>query len=599
MFLHSRSRSPRRRDRSRDRSSRRSRSGRSRKRRRRRRSRNRSSSEVRNRSDESRSPENIEAPTDRHGNKRSRKGRKIFNSPSPDNKGISKKSKAFQEMSFFDPDAGFPMPKDDKEEIKRMFTKPAPQIRPADPTSTNRCFRCLLKGHRADACPNEARCRGCRRVGHMEAECPEKPENKAIIEAEKKRAAKDQRRADRRAKAAEMNDSIRRRQRTSRVFDQFYFRSLSPECEAQRQAIIDDDTNNLKDECGSRTIFCMQLNPKIKANDLFDFFTAVGKVNEVKIIYDKFTKKSRGIAYIEFRTTDSVPIALSLNGQKLLNHPIIVQPSQAEKNKYVTAATYAKMTVQGPPLLDIANLHHDITNDLLIQVFQPFGSITRCEINREIHTGRSKGHGQILFVEHDAATKAKEALNGFELAGKPMKVTSPEDDKKNITIDEARAVRRSMNINDPTFDGIVRNFDIARSMPVNQGGGSGGGAGLPDNLDSDKYDKGGVAMDATGRVKLMAKLAQGTGMDLPQQAKDALVADQNRRVQEELQAQIYGAATTPCFQLANLFNPKEETNPNWYNEIRDDVLFQCQQFGGICHVKVDTTSPEGVVFLRG
>lgn len=67
---------------------------------------------------------------------------------------------------------------------------------------------------------------------------------------------------------------------------------------------------------------------------------------------------------------------------------------------------------------------------------------------------------------------------------------------------------------------------------------------------------------------------------------------------EERQNQIYGSATTPCFQLANLFNPAEETQLNWYNEIRDDVLYQCKAFGGICHIYVDSTSPEGLVFLK-
>ena len=41
-------------------------------------------------------------------------------------------------------------------------------------------------------------------------------------------------------------------------------------------------------------------------------------------------------------------------------------------------------------------------------------------------------------------------------------------------------------------------------------------------LDSEAVDKTGIDLGATGRLALMAKLAQGTGMELPQQAASAL-----------------------------------------------------------------------------
>merc|ERR1712242_639324 len=61
-----------------------------------------------------------------------------------------------------------------------------------------------------------------------------------------------------------------------------------------------------------------------------------------------------------------------------------------------------------------------------------------------------------------------------------------------------------------------------------------------------------------------------------------------------IQAQV----TTPCFQLANLFNPAEETEAGWQNEIRDDILLQAQGYGGVCHIHVDPVSVEGVVYIK-
>jgi len=115
-----------------------------------------------------------------------------------------------------------------------------------------------------------------------------------------------------------------------RYFDPFYYRSRSPECEEQRKVTFRNNPG-AKDERDARTIFCMQLSPKIQAEDLYDFFSTVGKVNEVKIIYDKYQRRSKGIAYVEFRQPESVPMALSLSGQKLLGAPIQIHASQAEK----------------------------------------------------------------------------------------------------------------------------------------------------------------------------------------------------------------------------------------------------------------------------
>ena len=41
-------------------------------------------------------------------------------------------------------------------------------------------------------------------------------------------------------------------------------------------------------------------------------------------------------------------------------------------------------------------------------------------------------------------------------------------------------------------------------------------------LDSDEMERAGIDLGATGRLQLMAKLAEGTGLELPQAATNAL-----------------------------------------------------------------------------
>ena len=68
--------------------------------------------------------------------------------------------------------------------------------------------------------------------------------------------------------------------------------------------------------------------------------------------------------------------ALGLNGQKLLGIPVIVQPSQAEKNR--TAQMNERLinkTDKGPMRLYVGSLHFNITEEMLRGIFEPFGRI--------------------------------------------------------------------------------------------------------------------------------------------------------------------------------------------------------------------------------
>ena len=56
------------------------------------------------------------------------------------------------------------------------------------------------------------------------------------------------------------------------------------------------------------------------------------QVNDVRLITDNKTRRSKGIAYVEFVEVESVPLAMGLTGQKLLGVPILVQSAQVSLN---------------------------------------------------------------------------------------------------------------------------------------------------------------------------------------------------------------------------------------------------------------------------
>ncbi|KAH1024674.1 hypothetical protein HUJ05_004128 [Dendroctonus ponderosae] len=276
------------------------------------------------------------------------------------------------------------------------------------------------------------------------------------------------------------------------------------------------------EERDARTVFCMQLSQRIRARDLEEFFSA----------------------------------ALGLSGQKLMGVPIIVQHTQAEKNRLGNAMpNLMPKGMIGPMRLYVGSLHFNITEEMLRGIFEPFGKIENIQLIMDPETGRSKGYGFITFHNCDDAKKALEQLNGFELAGRPMKVGN-----------------------------VTERIDLQ-----SQG---------PSLLDSDELDRSGIDLGATGRLQLMFKLAETAGMQVPAAAANALSMATGQPVVQQVQSNSTPPIATQCFMLSNMFDPATETNPTWDIEIRDDVIEECNKHGGVLHVYVDKGSPQGNVYVK-
>ncbi|XP_063769640.1 probable RNA-binding protein 23 isoform X3 [Pseudophryne corroboree] len=294
-------------------------------------------------------------------------------------------------------------------------------------------------------------------------------------------------------------------------------RSRSPRYK-ERSPLRQPESTLTPEERDARTVFCMQLAARIRPRDLEDFFSAVGKVRDVRIISDRNSRRSKGIAYVEFVDIQSVPLAIGLTGQRLLGVPIIVQASQAEKNRMAAMANNLQRGNFGPMRLYVGSLHFNITEDMLKGIFEPFGKIENIQLQREPDTGRSKGYGFITFSDAVCARRALDQLNGFELAGRPMKV--------------GHVTERADGNTDVSF------------------------------LDSDDLERSGIDLGATGRLQLMAKLAEGTGLPLPLAALQLNGSIPLTSLNPTLSALnpalnlVTQSVSTQCFQLSQLFKPQ-------------------------------------------
>lgn len=185
-----------------------------------------------------------------------------------------------------------------------------------------------------------------------------------------------------------------------------------------------------------RTVFCQRLAPDCGSRDLERFFADEHgcAVRHARIVHDKRTRKSKGVAYVEFFEEEAVKRALKLTGLKVRGQAIVVELTETEKNRLAeearsSAVAAGRAGLEGagdqaaPCKLYVGSLHPSLLEDDLVRVFEPFGPLAvPVQILKEAASGASKG---VAFVEykHGAdALAALEALNGFELAGKAIRV---------------------------------------------------------------------------------------------------------------------------------------------------------------------------------
>ncbi|KAJ0969564.1 hypothetical protein J5N97_022441 [Dioscorea zingiberensis] len=329
-------------------------------------------------------------------------------------------------------------------------------------------------------------------------------------------------------------------------------------------------------ERDQRTVFAYQMPLKATERDVYEFFSQVGKVRDVRLIMDRNSRRSKGVGYIEFYDAMSVPNAIALSGHLLLGQPVMVKPSEAEKNLVQSNTAGASGTAGAAALrkLYVGNLHFSITEEQLRQIFEPFGPVELVQLPLDLETGQCRGYGFVQFAQLEHA-KAAQSLNGkLDIAGRIIKVS---------------AVTDHVGVQDPGANAA----------------------------DFDDEDGGALALNARSRAILMQKLdrtgtassiAESLGVPVlngtvPNQVGFGLLPVNG---QPAMPAAVPGLHTpiidpigepSECLLLKNMFDPSTETEPDFELDIKEDVQEECSKFGPLRHIYVDKNS-NGFVYLQ-
>jgi len=130
----------------------------------------------------------------------------------------------------------------------------------------------------------------------------------------------------------------------------------------------------------------------------------------------------------------------------------------------------------------------------------------------------------------------------------------------------------------------MNGFTLAEGKPlriglVNKEPSSNPAMGIPPSLDD--IETGGLSMTAQSRAQLMAKLSRepvsSTSAPAPAPAQPT--------------------NPTRTVLLKNMFDPEEETEPTWAEDIQEDVSEECSKFGPVLHCNVEKNSKVLLLYL--
>ncbi|XP_044463576.1 RNA-binding protein 39-like [Mangifera indica] len=398
----------------------------------------------------------------------------------------------------------------------------------------------------------------------------EKEKERERSSSRSRRSSSRSRRDSEREKEREREREIRERERDLEMRESRRYK--------EKKEVVEPEADPERDQ---RTVFAYQMPLKATERDVYEFFSKAGKVRDVRLIMDRNSRRSKGVGYIEFYDVMSVPMAIALSGQLLLGQPVMVKPSEAEKNLVPSNASAggAPSGLYGAidRKLYVGNLHFNMTEIQLRQLFEPFGPVELVQLPLDIETGQCKGFGFVQFAQLEHAKAAQSALNGkLEIAGRTIKVSSVTD---HVGVQDTAA--KSADFDDDDGGGLALNAQ-SRALLMQ------------------KLDRTGIATSIAG--SLGGPMVNGTVAN--QQAVSFPVIGPSAVPIPAVTAPVIPAPVSEfigypseCLLLKNMFDPAAETDLDFDLEIKEDVEEECSKYGRVMHIHVDKNSA-GFVYLQ-
>ncbi|KAF8472534.1 hypothetical protein BDZ91DRAFT_790410 [Kalaharituber pfeilii] len=165
----------------------------------------------------------------------------------------------------------------------------------------------------------------------------------------------------------------------------------------------------------TETLYVGNMPFDITEEDLKDYFSSIGEVLGVKIIYDA-KGLSKGFGYVQFADLSTAAKACeNLNNTVLAGRRLNVQ---------YLAKPGANRVGPNPPskTLFIGNMNYEMTDDDINELFKDIKNCVDVRVAMDRRTGQPRGFAHADFIDIESAVAAKEKLSGRIFFGRALRI---------------------------------------------------------------------------------------------------------------------------------------------------------------------------------
>ena len=196
-------------------------------------------------------------------------------------------------------------------------------------------------------------------------------------------------------------------------------------------------------------IYVGNVSYEVGEPELRALFGAFGRVTKVDTSFEATTGRTKGFAFVTFETVAAAESAIAgMNGQVIAGRTMKVAWPASAQGGGAAAGAAAAPSALAPDLLSAADaaaaaaraasgnaappairvfvgaVPYEMTDEHLRAIFGPFGTLRNVVLLPSTEGGGGhRGYGFIEFDEEEAGRAAIEAMNGFEIAGRRLKVS--------------------------------------------------------------------------------------------------------------------------------------------------------------------------------
>ncbi|CAK3801350.1 Oligouridylate-binding 1 [Lecanosticta acicola] len=169
-------------------------------------------------------------------------------------------------------------------------------------------------------------------------------------------------------------------------------------------------------EPNKRALYVGGLDPRVTEDVLKQIFETTGHVQNVKIIPDKnFQSKGYNYGFVEYDDPGAAERAMqTLNGRRVHQQEIRV-------NWAYQSNTTNKEDTSNHFHIFVGDLSNEVNDEVLLQAFSAFGSVSEARVMWDMKTGRSRGYGFAAFRDRGEAEKALSSMDGEWLGSRAIR----------------------------------------------------------------------------------------------------------------------------------------------------------------------------------